>query len=159
MAKNCPKFYSRFRIFASLPTLKYLNAIVPMVYILVEFKSSVLTKKSIWNMVKPRASTNDSISLRSLYNISAHACERQSPHHKRRVRERKTYDHLNGIADTGGVGDYRKSPEYTISLIFFEKTQKSSYLIGIFHIKIVKNRQNGKIFAKYPPLTPKKSAK
>ena len=58
MAKNCPKFYSRFKIFASRPTQKYLNLIVLIV--LVGFKSEVITKKlllkSIWNMAKPRAS-------------------------------------------------------------------------------------------------------
>ena len=43
---------------ASLPTLKYLNSMVPMVYILIEFKSSVLTKKEYLEHAKARASTH-----------------------------------------------------------------------------------------------------
>ena len=138
MAKNCPKFYSQFRIFASRPTLKYLNVIVPMVYILVEFKSSVLTKKSIWNMqkqVRPPIAKWFDFSSVIMQHFSACVWKIVSTPQakcewKKDIRSFKWYRRYGwgwGLPEPPSKtpifsSDSSKSPEYTISLIFFEKT-------------------------------------
>ena len=134
LAKNCPIFYSQFRIFTSRvsphPKKSEFNGSYGLH---LEIKSEVLTKRCYWKVFGTWQHTtcvqplqNDLISLWSLCNITPQAtCEE-----KEDIRSFKWYRRYGwgwGLPKPPSKSyifssDISKSPEYTISLIFFEKT-------------------------------------
>ena len=127
---------------ASRHALKYLNSMVPMVYILIEIKSEILTKRCYWRVfgtwqhhVRSTIAKWFDFSLVIMHHFSACVWKIVSTpqatcEEKEDIRSFKWYRRYGwgwGLPKPPGKtpkisSDSSKSPEYTISLIFFEKT-------------------------------------